>query len=248
MLHLPVGGVSVFVKLKAEGIQAVVVGLSVIAGHEIPVVVALCHCLRTDKFLCRCCSTNSSHSFVYKRACAGIILCTMQVVYLARTENHLIVILVNSKNLCMCREACRDAERIALVFLLFEFEIHMFCIFYRCAVASRIKFFTFIIWREEIAHEIVTRCDICCRQYNRPTASSCGNFLFFYPYAVRRAFRDIHINREIFIFARRIAYFPGIAASITAASYRIRGGILCSFLVYRKRSIIDCRLHLITQP
>ena len=64
MLHLPVGGISVFVKLKAEGIHAIVVGLSVIAGHEIPVVVALCHCLRTGKFLCSWCSTNSSHSSV----------------------------------------------------------------------------------------------------------------------------------------------------------------------------------------
>ena len=148
----------------------------------------------------------------------------------------------------MCREACRDAERIALVFLLFEFEIHMVFIFYRCAVASRIIFSTFIIWREEIAHEIVTRFDICCRPYNRLTASSCGSFLSFYPYAARRAIRDIHINREIFIFARRIAYFPGIAASIAVTFYRIRGGILCSFLVYRKLITIDFRLHLITPP
>ena len=138
----------------------------------------------------------------------------MQVEYLARSVNHLIVILVNSKNLCMCREACRDAERIALVPLLFEFEIHMFFIVYRCAVAPRIIFSTFIIWREEIAHEIVARFDICCRPYNRPTASSCGSFLSFYPYAARRAFCDVHINREIFIFARRIAYFPGFITSV----------------------------------
>ena len=144
----------------------------------------------------------------------------------------------------MCREACRDAERIALVSLLFEFEIHMFFIVYRCAVASRIIFSTFIILREEIAHEIVTRFDICCRI----TAFFCGNFLSFYPYAARRAIRDVYIDREIFIFARRIAYFPGIAASITAAFYRIRGGILCSFLIYRQQIIIDCRLHLITPP
>ena len=64
MLHLPVGGVSVFVKPKVEGIHAIVVCHSVIAGHEIPVVVALCHSRRTDKCLCPCCSTNSSHSFV----------------------------------------------------------------------------------------------------------------------------------------------------------------------------------------
>ena len=64
MLYLPVGGVSVVVKLKAEGIHAVVVDSAVIAGHEIPVVAVLFHFRRTDKFLCRCCSTNSSHSSV----------------------------------------------------------------------------------------------------------------------------------------------------------------------------------------
>ena len=42
MLYLPVGGVSVFVKRKAEGVQAVVVCHSVIAGLEIPVVAVLC--------------------------------------------------------------------------------------------------------------------------------------------------------------------------------------------------------------
>ena len=42
MLHLPVGGVSAFVKRKAEGIHAIVVCHSVIAGHEIPVVAVLC--------------------------------------------------------------------------------------------------------------------------------------------------------------------------------------------------------------
>ena len=42
MLHLPVGGVSVFVKRKAEGVHAIVVCHSVIAGHEIPVVAVLC--------------------------------------------------------------------------------------------------------------------------------------------------------------------------------------------------------------
>lgn len=124
----------------------------------------------------------------------------------------------------------------------------MVCIVYRCAVASRIKFSTFIIWREEIAHEIVTRFDICCRLCNRLIASSSGIFLSFYPYAARRAFCDVHINREVFIFVRRIAYFPGIAASIAVAFYRIRGGILCSFLVYLQLITIDFRLHLITPP
>ena len=56
------------------------------------------------------------------------------------------------------------------------------------------------------------------------------------------------VNREIFIFVRRIAYFPGIAASIAVAFYRIRGGILCSFLVYLQLITIDFRLHLITPP
>ena len=64
MLHLPAGGVSLVVKRKAEGIHAIVVCHSVIAGHEIPVVLALFYCRRTEKFLCRCCSTNSSHSSV----------------------------------------------------------------------------------------------------------------------------------------------------------------------------------------
>ena len=125
----------------------------------------------------------------------------------------------------------------------------MVFIVYRCAVASRIIFSTFIIWREEIAHEIVTRLNICCRPYNRLTASSCGSFLSFYPYAAYRlTFCDVYINREIFIFARRIGYFPGIAASITVAFYRIRGGILCSFLVYLQLITIVFRLYLITPP
>ena len=137
----------------------------------------------------------------------------MQVEYLARSVNHLIVILVNSKNLCMCREACRDAERIALVFLLFEFEIHMVFIVYRCAVASRIIFSTFIILREEIAHEIVTRFDICCRLCNRLTAFSCGKsvlskLMVAWHFILTNATIDCFSCKQIYICCLHLQHCP----------------------------------------
>ena len=163
MLYLPVGGVSLVVKHKAEGIHAIVVCHFVIAGHKIPVVVALFFILGAYKAsaACRRCFPHSSYRTVCYGQCAGFILCAMQLEHTTRSIDHHRAVIVNSKNLCMCREACRDAERIALVFLLFEFKIHMFCVIYRRAVAAWIKFSTFIIWREEITYEIITRCDIC---------------------------------------------------------------------------------------
>ena len=161
MLHLPVGGVSVFVKREAEGIHAIVVGHFVIAGHEIPVVVALFYIRGAYKAsaACRRCSHSSYRTICYGQS--GSILCSVQSEHTTRSIDHHQAVFIYGKNLCMCREACRDAERIALVFLLFEFKIHMFCVIYRRAVAAWIKFSTFIIWREEITYEIITRCDIC---------------------------------------------------------------------------------------